>query len=85
MKPLVRGEETDLVEIGANWYVDDLPPMMFIKKAPNSQGSSTRGTWRRSGAISSTGSTASMTTRSSPSPSIPTSLAGPRSCSCWSA
>ena len=38
MKPLVRGEETDLVEIGANWYVDDLPPMMFIKKAPNSHG-----------------------------------------------
>jgi peptidoglycan/xylan/chitin deacetylase (PgdA/CDA1 family) len=34
----VRGEETDLVEIGANWYVDDLPPMMFIKKAPNSHG-----------------------------------------------
>ncbi len=38
MKPLVRGEETDLVEIGANWYLDDLPPMMFIKKAPNSHG-----------------------------------------------
>ena len=38
MKPLVRGEEIDLVEIGANWYVDDLPPMMFIKKAPNSHG-----------------------------------------------
>ena len=38
MKPLVRGQETDLVEIGANWYVDDLPPMMFIKKAPNSHG-----------------------------------------------
>jgi peptidoglycan/xylan/chitin deacetylase (PgdA/CDA1 family) len=38
MQPLVRGEETDLVEIGANWYVDDLPPMMFIKKAPNSHG-----------------------------------------------
>jgi peptidoglycan-N-acetylglucosamine deacetylase len=38
MKPLVRGTETDLVEIGANWYVDDLPPMMFIKKAPNSHG-----------------------------------------------
>jgi peptidoglycan-N-acetylglucosamine deacetylase len=34
----VRGEETELVEIGANWYVDDLPPMMFIKKAPNSHG-----------------------------------------------
>ena len=28
----------DLVEIGANWYVDDLPPMMFIKKSPNSHG-----------------------------------------------
>jgi peptidoglycan/xylan/chitin deacetylase (PgdA/CDA1 family) len=38
MKPLVRGEETDLVEIGANWYIDDLPPMMFIKKSPNSHG-----------------------------------------------
>src|SRR5262249_34189028 len=25
-------------EIGANWYVDDLPPMMFIKKSPNSHG-----------------------------------------------
>ena len=38
MKPLVRGEETDLVEIPANWYLDDLPPMMFIKGAPNSHG-----------------------------------------------
>jgi peptidoglycan/xylan/chitin deacetylase (PgdA/CDA1 family) len=38
MKPLVRGDEIDLVEIGANWYVDDLPPMMFIKGAPNSHG-----------------------------------------------
>jgi peptidoglycan/xylan/chitin deacetylase (PgdA/CDA1 family) len=38
MKPLVRGHEIDLVEIGANWYVDDLPPMMFIKKSPNSHG-----------------------------------------------
>ncbi len=38
MKPLVRGHEIDLVEIPANWYLDDLPPMMFIKKAPNSQG-----------------------------------------------
>lgn len=38
MKPLVRGEEIDLVEIGANWYVDDLPPMMFIKGSPNSHG-----------------------------------------------
>ncbi len=38
MKPLRHGKEIDLVEIGANWYVDDLPPMMFIKKAPNSHG-----------------------------------------------
>ncbi len=38
MKPLVRGKETDLVEIPANWYLDDLPPMMFIKGAPNSHG-----------------------------------------------
>lgn len=38
MKPLVRGEETDLVEIPANWYLDDLPPMMFVKKSPNSHG-----------------------------------------------
>ncbi len=38
MKPLVRGRETDLIEIPASWYVDDLPPMMFIKKAPNSHG-----------------------------------------------
>jgi peptidoglycan/xylan/chitin deacetylase (PgdA/CDA1 family) len=38
MKPLQRGRETDLVEIPANWYLDDLPPMMFIKKAPNSHG-----------------------------------------------
>ncbi|MDE1186348.1 MAG: polysaccharide deacetylase [Pantoea sp.] len=38
MKPLERGAETDLVEIPANWYLDDLPPMMFIKKSPNSHG-----------------------------------------------
>jgi peptidoglycan/xylan/chitin deacetylase (PgdA/CDA1 family) len=38
MKPLERGEETDLIEIPANWYLDDLPPMMFIKTAPNSHG-----------------------------------------------
>lgn len=38
MKPLVRGQEIDIVEIGANWYVDDLPPMMFMKAAPNSHG-----------------------------------------------
>lgn len=38
MKPLVRGTETDLIEIPANWYLDDLPPMMFIKSSPNSHG-----------------------------------------------
>ena len=38
MKPLKRGKETKLIEIPANWYLDDLPPMMFIKKAPNSHG-----------------------------------------------
>ncbi len=38
MKPLVRGEETDLIEIPANWCLDDLPPMMFVKKSPNSFG-----------------------------------------------
>lgn len=38
MKPLVAGSHTGLVEIPANWYLDDLPPMMFIKKAPNSHG-----------------------------------------------
>ena len=27
-----------MVEIPANWYLDDLPPMMFIKKSPNSFG-----------------------------------------------
>ncbi|HJU16562.1 MAG TPA: polysaccharide deacetylase [Stellaceae bacterium] len=38
MKPLERGQETDLIEIPASWHLDDLPPMMFIKKAPNSHG-----------------------------------------------
>ncbi|MFQ5971215.1 MAG: polysaccharide deacetylase [Alphaproteobacteria bacterium] len=38
MKPLLRGKETDLIEIPASWYLDDLPPMMFIKAAPNSHG-----------------------------------------------
>ena len=38
MKPLVKGQMTGLVEIPASWYLDDLPPMMFIKKAANSHG-----------------------------------------------
>jgi peptidoglycan/xylan/chitin deacetylase (PgdA/CDA1 family) len=38
MKPLVRGREVDLVEFCGNWYMDDLPPMMFIKQSANSHG-----------------------------------------------
>jgi hypothetical protein len=38
MKPLIEGQETGLVEIPANWYLDDLPPHMFIKASPNSHG-----------------------------------------------
>jgi len=38
MKPLELGEPVDLVEFSANWYLDDLPPMMFIKASPNSYG-----------------------------------------------
>ena len=38
MKPLVHGKDIDFVEIPTNWYIDDLPPLMFIKKAPNSGG-----------------------------------------------
>ena len=38
MKPFVRGEETDLIQIPANWYLDDLPPMMFQKASANSYG-----------------------------------------------
>lgn len=38
MVPLKRGNETALVEIPASWYLDDLPPMMFIKASHNSHG-----------------------------------------------
>ncbi|KAI9841674.1 MAG: hypothetical protein M1837_000468 [Sclerophora amabilis] len=38
MKPLEKGPVTGLVEIPSNWYLDDLPPMMFIKNAPNTHG-----------------------------------------------
>lgn len=38
MTPMDRGHETPLVEIPASWYIDDLPPMMFMKAAPNSHG-----------------------------------------------
>ncbi len=38
MKPLQRGRIVDIVEFCGNWYLDDLPPMMFIKQSPNSHG-----------------------------------------------
>lgn len=38
MKPLVRGEDTDLVELPASWSLDDIPPFMFMKTKANSQG-----------------------------------------------
>jgi len=38
MKPLIHGTETGIVQIPANWYLDDLPPTMFIKKSANSHG-----------------------------------------------
>lgn len=41
LTPLKRGTETDLIEISPSWTLDDLPPMMSIKKAANSHGSVT--------------------------------------------
>lgn len=38
MKPLVRGEVTDLVEIPANWHLDDMIPLMYMKNNANSHG-----------------------------------------------
>ncbi len=38
MKPLEQGPPSKLIEIPASWYLDDLPPMMFIKASPNSHG-----------------------------------------------
>lgn len=39
MKPLEYGKTmTGLVEIPGSWYIDDLPPMMFIKNSANSHG-----------------------------------------------
>jgi len=35
MKPLVKDQETGMVEIPANWYID---AMVFMKKVPNSHG-----------------------------------------------
>jgi len=38
MRPLMRGRETDLVEIPGNWYLVDSTPMLFVRAAPNSHG-----------------------------------------------
>ncbi|KAJ1681070.1 hypothetical protein LUZ63_023709 [Rhynchospora breviuscula] len=39
MKPLVRGTGDPAgVAREFNWYLDDLPPMMFVKTSPNSDG-----------------------------------------------
>ncbi|KAL5504924.1 hypothetical protein ACEPAH_7587 [Sanghuangporus vaninii] len=38
MRPLQRGSETGLVELPANWYLDDFPPLVFVKSRPNSHG-----------------------------------------------
>lgn len=38
MLPFEHGTETRLIEIPASWNLDDLPPMMFVKAAPNSHG-----------------------------------------------
>ncbi|WWC62963.1 uncharacterized protein I303_105561 [Kwoniella dejecticola CBS 10117] len=35
MEPLKKGETTGMVQIPANWDLDDLPPMMFVKGSSN--------------------------------------------------
>lgn len=38
MKPLERGKTIGLVECPANWVLDDIPPMQFMKASANSHG-----------------------------------------------
>ena len=38
MKPWQAGEVVELVELPVSWYLDDAPPMMFVKTFPNSHG-----------------------------------------------
>jgi peptidoglycan/xylan/chitin deacetylase (PgdA/CDA1 family) len=38
MKPWQAGTDTNLIEIPCSWYLDDAPPVMFVKKFPNSHG-----------------------------------------------
>ena len=61
-----RGDR-HLIDIPGSWYLDDLPPMMFIKTRPEQlRVRQPRATSSSSGETSSTGCTASTTTRSSP-------------------
>lgn len=38
MKPMKKGTTFPIVQIPGSWYLDDLPPMMFMKNVPNSSG-----------------------------------------------
>ena len=38
MKPMEKGSTFPIVQIPGSWYLDDLPPMMFMKNVPNSGG-----------------------------------------------
>ncbi len=38
MKPMKKGSTFPIVQIPGSWYLDDLPPMMFMKNVPNSGG-----------------------------------------------
>ena len=38
MKPWEGGPITKLLEIPCSWYLDDAPPVMFVRKFPNSHG-----------------------------------------------
>lgn len=38
MKPYLPGRPSRLIEIPANWHLDDMPPQMFVKASPNSHG-----------------------------------------------
>lgn len=38
MKPMTFGEEQKLLELPCSWYLDDLPPQMFMKSQGNASG-----------------------------------------------
>ncbi|POP30248.1 polysaccharide deacetylase [Lactonifactor longoviformis] len=38
MKPWQPGKAVDLVELPANWHLDDAPPLLFVKASANSHG-----------------------------------------------